>query len=104
MQGGAVRVRGRVDASLGAGELTLVHAYLRGTDEPEREILITAHLDHPKWSANDNASGSMTNLEIARTLTKLIADGKLKRPARTIRFIWSPEIEGIYYLFQEQAG
>jgi aminopeptidase YwaD len=31
---------------------------------------------------------------VARTLQKLIAEGKLARPARTIRFIWPPEIEG----------
>ena len=36
----------------------------------------------------------MTILEVARTLQKLIDDGKLARPARTIRFIWPPEIEG----------
>ena len=29
-------------------------------------MLITAHLDHPKWCANDNASGSATILEMAR--------------------------------------
>src|SRR5262249_10365018 len=32
--------------------------------------------------------------EVARTLQKLIASGVMARPARTIRFIWPPEIEG----------
>jgi hypothetical protein len=36
----------------------------------------------------------VTILEVARTLQKLIGEGKLTRPARTIRFIWPPEIEG----------
>jgi len=36
----------------------------------------------------------VTILEVARTLQKLISEGKLARPARTIRFIWPPEIEG----------
>ena len=36
----------------------------------------------------------MAILEVARTLKKLIDEGKIKRPKRTIRFIWSPEIEG----------
>jgi len=31
---------------------------------------------------------------VARTLQKLIANGAMARPARTIRFIWPPEIEG----------
>jgi hypothetical protein len=33
-------------------------------------------------------------LEVARTLQKLISEGKLARPARTMRFIFPPEIEG----------
>jgi hypothetical protein len=36
----------------------------------------------------------VTILEVARTLQKLINEGKLTRPARTIRFIFPPEIEG----------
>ena len=52
------------------------------------------HLDHQRPGANDNASGCVTILEVARTLQKLIIEGKLARPARTIRFIWPPEIEG----------
>ncbi len=48
MKQGAVRVHGKIDATLGPGKLTLVHAYIRGTEHPEREILVTGHLDHPK--------------------------------------------------------
>jgi hypothetical protein len=36
----------------------------------------------------------VTILEVARTLNKLINEGKVARPARTIRFIWPPEVEG----------
>jgi hypothetical protein len=36
----------------------------------------------------------MAILEVARALAKLIREGKIPRPARTIRFIWPPEIEG----------
>jgi len=92
MAKGAVRVRGRIDATLGPGKLTLVHAYLRGSD-PEREVLITAHLDHPKWSANDNASGSGAMIEVARTIQALVAAKKLTlRP--TLHFMWVPEFFG----------
>jgi hypothetical protein len=52
MHSGPVRVRGKIDATLGPGKLTVVHAYIRGTEHPEREVLVTGHLDHPKWSAN----------------------------------------------------
>ena len=78
MKQGTVRVHGKIDATLGPGKLTLVHAYIRGTEHPEREILITGHLDHPKWSANDNASGSGAMMEGARALQTLIADEKAR--------------------------
>jgi hypothetical protein len=93
-----VRVRGRIDATLGPGQLTLVHAFIRGSESPD-EVIVTAHLDHPKWSANDNASGSAALIEMARTLNALIAAKKLAPPRRTIHFMWVPEYFGtIAYL------
>jgi hypothetical protein len=86
MAKGPVRVRGNIDADLGPHQLTLVHAWIRGT-EPD-EVVVTAHLDHPKWSANDNASGSAELVEMARTLAKL------PKPRKTIHFIWVPEYFG----------
>ncbi len=59
-----------------------------------RKIAFTCHLDHPSPGANDNASGCATILEVARTFATLIREGKLPRPARTLRFLWPPEIEG----------
>lgn len=94
MKQGAVRVRGKIDATLAPGKLTLVHAYIRGTEHPEREVLITGHLDHPKWSANDNASGSGAMMEAARALQMLIAAKKLAPPKLTIHFMWVPEYFG----------
>ena len=44
--------------------------------------------------ANDNASGCATILEVARTFAKLIREGTLPRPARSLHFLWPPEIEG----------
>jgi hypothetical protein len=94
MKQGAVRVHGKIDATLGPGKLTLVHAYIRGTEHPEREILISGHLDHPKWSANDNASGSGAMMEAAQVLQTLIAAKKLAPPKLTIHFMWVPEYFG----------
>lgn len=94
MKQGAVRVHGKIDATLGPGKLTLVHAFIRGTEHSEREILITGHLDHPKWSANDNASGSGAMMEAARVLQSLIAAKKLAPPKLTIHFMWVPEYFG----------
>ena len=96
MSRGPVRVHGKIDATLGPGQLTVVHAWIRGKQHPETEIVISGHLDHPKWSANDNASGSAAMLEMARTLHQLITSGKLPAPAFTLHFMWVPEFFGTF--------
>jgi hypothetical protein len=91
---GPVKVHGKIDATLEPYKLTLVHAWIRGSKNPEQEIIVTGHLDHPKWSANDNASGSAAMLEAIRTLHTLIAAGKLPAPLVSIHFMWVPEFFG----------
>src|SRR5207247_4409283 len=78
------------------GNYEVVTAAIPGADPKlkDQEIAYSCHLDHQRPGANDNASGCVTILEVARTLQKLVGEGKLARPARTIRFIWPPEIEG----------
>ena len=88
--GQQVEVRAKVDAELHAGQLEVTSAVFRGTEKPEQEIILVAHLDHPKWSANDNASGSGLLLEVARTL-KALQDQKKLTLRRTIRLMWVPE-------------
>ena len=96
LKGNSVLVRVVVKAGQHAGNYEVVTATIPGADPKlkEDEIAFSCHLDHQRPGANDNASGCVTNLEVARTLQKLINDKKLKRPARTIRFIFPPEIEG----------
>ena len=88
-----VRVRANVDATLHAGQLDVLSAFFRGSEKPDQEIILIAHLDHPQWSANDNASGSAALIEIARTLKKLIDEKKVTLK-RTIRLMWVPEHSG----------
>src|SRR5712692_8108356 len=85
-----------VKAGQHPGNYEVVTATIPGADAKlkDEEIAFSCHLDHQRPGANDNASGCVTILEVARTLQKLIAEGKLARPARTIRFIFPPEIEG----------
>jgi len=85
-----------VKAGQHVGNYEVVTATIPGADPKlkDEEIAFSCHLDHQRPGANDNASGCVTILEVARTLNKLISEGKLARPARTIRFIWPPEIEG----------
>jgi len=74
--------------------MDVVVAHIRGLEKPDEEIVFSAHLDHPKESANDNASGSAALLDIAGTLQDLIKSGRIPRPKRSIRFIWVPEFFG----------
>ncbi len=90
----AIRLYARVDSHLYPGAIEDVTATIKG--ETDEEVLAVAHLCHPQWSANDNASGSGVVLEVARTLQRLISSGALPRPKRTIRFLLVPEMSGTY--------
>jgi hypothetical protein len=94
--GGRVHLQARVDAGQHPGSYDIPTAVIRGQDPVvgNQEIVFSCHLDHQRPGANDNASGCATILEVARTLNKLIDDGRIERPRRTIRFIWPAEIEG----------
>ncbi|MFQ5651050.1 MAG: DUF4910 domain-containing protein [bacterium] len=74
--------------------MDVVVAHIRGSGRPAEELVFSAHLDHPKESANDNASGSAAILDIARTINQLIDSGRLPRPGRSLRFLWVPEWYG----------
>lgn len=91
-----VQLQAHVQARRHEGHYEIVTARIRGADPrlATEEIAFSCHLDHPHPGANDNASGCATILEVARTYAKLIRDGRLARPARSMRFIWPPEIEG----------
>jgi aminopeptidase YwaD len=95
-KGETIRLHAVVKAERHPGNYEVVTATIPGADAKlkEEEIAFSCHLDHQRAGANDNASGCVTILEVARTLQKLIVEGKLARPARTIRFIFPPEIEG----------
>ena len=91
-KGEIVRLRAEVKAGRTAGAYLIPTAVIPGRDR-SKEILFSCHLDHPSPGANDNASGCSGILEIARTFQRLIAEGRLPKPQRTLRFIWPCEIE-----------
>jgi aminopeptidase YwaD len=91
-KGETVRLRAEVKAGRTPGAYLIPTAVIPGKDR-SKEILFSCHLDHPSPGANDNASGCSGILEIARTLHRLIAEGRLPQPKRTLRFIWPCEVE-----------
>jgi len=112
-KGERVKLHAVVKAGQLPGNYEVVTATIPGADPnpndlglplKDEEIAFSCHLDHQRPGANDNASGCVTILEVARTLQKLISEGKLARPARTIRFIFPPEIEGTLALMNTEIG
>ncbi len=88
------RAKALVQAACYNGSLEDVSALIPG--ENDEEIIVAAHLCHPRASANDNASGVGTALEAARTLQTLIQNGSLPKPKRSIRILLIPEMTGTY--------
>jgi len=83
------------------GRSGMVEGVIRGTTYHDQAIVLTAHLQEEKTSANDDRSGCASLLEIARALEAMMADGRLPRPKRDIRFWWTDEIAAEYQYFSE---
>jgi len=77
-------------------KMEYVHAEIPGDGSTTQEVAISGHLYEGviKQGANDDNSGCALTLEIGRAYIKLINEGKLPRPKRTINFQWVPEIVG----------
>jgi hypothetical protein len=92
--GQTVMLSVHVQATVGPGHWTVVTGTIPGTDPQAGEVIYSCHLDHQRPGANDNGSGCVSILEDARLLARLVENGQLPRPRRTIRFLWGPEVEG----------
>jgi hypothetical protein len=81
-----------IEARAFATTVPLLSGRLAGANTSE--VLVVSHLCHPQPSANDNASGAAANLETARTLAALVARRGSAGLARSLRFLWVPELTG----------
>lgn len=72
--------------------------------ETDEEVLMTAHLCHPRSSVNDNASGAACGMEAMVVLKDLIEAGKLPKPKRTIKLLLIPEFTGTYAYLKENEN
>lgn len=80
-------------AETGSGVLPVVTGVLPGSGpDAGAELLLTAHLCHPRPSANDNASGVAALLAAARVLAG-VPGPSAGWPA--VRFLWGPEFLGL---------
>jgi len=95
-----LKVRVSIEAEIAPeSKQHMVEGWIRGSKIHDQQIVLTAHIQEEKTSANDDRSGCANMLEIARALEKMIAEGKLPRPERDIRFWWTNEIDGPYDYF-----
>ncbi len=95
-RGEKLTLRSIVKADSFPGRMETVHAVIPGDGGSDQELAMSGHLyeGYLKQGANDDASGCAITLEMGRALIRLVAEGKLPKPKRTIHFLWVPEISG----------
>jgi len=95
-RGQKVVMRAHVRSKVYPGKMNVVSATIPGTDPTAGELMLVAHSFETVATpgANDNCTGVGTVMEIGRTLARLVRDGTLPKPKRTIRLLWAPEISG----------
>ena len=95
-RGPKIEVRAVVKSQMVPYKEQMVEALIKGKDYPDEELVFTAHLyeGFAKQGANDDISGCVAILETARTLQKLMDDGKIPPLKRSVRFLFVPEISG----------
>jgi len=70
--------------------LRMLAATITGASLPDEAVVVSSHIEYA--GASDNASGFAATLEGAVALSSAIREGDLPRPARSIVFLWGPQI------------
>lgn len=96
VRGEKISIRSITRSAMVPTKAEYVSAEIPGDGSTTQEVAISGHLYEGliKQGANDDNSGCALILEIGRAYIKLIAEGKLPRPKRTINFLFVPEIAG----------
>ncbi len=94
LRGEKIKVRANVKSAEYETDNEVPAMIIPGTGDTKDEVCLVAHLFEgvTKQGANDNISGCVAILEAGRTLLKLVKEGKIDPPKRTIRFLHVPEI------------
>ena len=89
-------VQVKVRATEYEADMQVPTAAIKGSGDSRQELAMAGHLFEgiAKQGALDDASGCAVVLEVARAWVKLINEGVLPRPRRTVRFLWVPEMQG----------
>ncbi|HJR60631.1 MAG TPA: M28 family peptidase [Vicinamibacterales bacterium] len=95
-RGEKITIRSLVKAEMVPSKAEVVHAEIAGDGSTTQEVAVSGHLYEGviKQGANDDNSGCALTLEIGRAYIKLVSEGRLPKPKRTINFQWGAEISG----------
>jgi hypothetical protein len=102
LEHGPVKVRANVDTRHYDGQYPYISGAILGTDGPgAEEVFSLGHIF--ETGASDNDTGVASIIEATATLNRLIKEGKLPRPKRTIRILAMGERYGtLHYLYAHQ--
>ena len=88
---GPVVVQADIRCRMFKGEGNNVLATIRGRDIPDESVMFLAHTSTGSRPGANCAAGTALLVEIACVLRKLIQEGELARPRRTIKFLFVSE-------------
>jgi len=101
MAKGKVELNVKIETKIYPSEELTVVANVRGSQVPDERLVFSAHVQEP--GANDNASGTGTQVEMAAVTAKLVKENKFD-PKRTITFLWGDEIVSTRRYIEEDAA
>jgi aminopeptidase YwaD len=96
---GPVRVFANVQCRSFVGEGVNLTGIIEGQELPHESVYFCAHVTAATKPGASCAEGVALAIEIARTLQSLIVQGQLRRPRRSIKFLFLAEQRGSAFLF-----
>jgi len=87
---GSVMVDVSIDVSIYSDTMPTIEATIEGREIPEERVLYCGHASGIRPGANC-AEGTGLVVELAKTISKLIDDGVIERPRRSLTFILGAE-------------
>ncbi|MEQ8535368.1 MAG: M28 family peptidase [Imperialibacter sp.] len=100
MAKGKVELNVKIETKIYPSEELTVVANVRGSQVPDERLVFSAHVQEP--GANDNASGTGTQVEMAAVTARLVINGSFD-PKRTITFLWGDEIVSTRRYIEEDS-
>jgi aminopeptidase YwaD len=100
MANGKVELNVKIETKIYPSQELTVVANVKGSQVPDERLVFSAHVQEP--GANDNASGTGTQVEMAAVTARLVNNGSFD-PKRTITFLWGDEIVSTRRYIEEDS-